>query len=604
MKKFTFLIVVLLISGAMFAQQTKFASIPAVKSSSEVKVSFENQGGAKVDTDTLFNFDLETAAATVYGFGPDVWGFWTGQNQYGFTKCAETFTTPAAGDLNGFVYAAAKAYDAGGNSVTFKVWDDNAGVPGTELASQTVNLADIATTGLNDVTFASPVSIDGTFYIGYEVEYNTPVDTFAMAQTQTSPNNTFIFEVDQGSGPAWNDMPTLTQGGIPGSNLIIGARVNITFSDPLAEVNPSTWAAGGVETGSSATSGTITLTNAGAGTLTVTSVTDLSGTPFSTTFVEGDVSLATDATYDFTFDFNPTAEGTFNETFEIVTNGGTVTVDLSGTGNAPISGDMDGGFETNVNDFDLTFSGWTQHDEDGSTTYSIQGATFTNQGYTGSFIAFNPTNTEPAQTWVPNTGSRAGVCFAATTPPNNDWLITPQSDVLNAGAKFQAYVQSITDQYGLERYAIWVSTTSTDIASFTKISAGEYVEAPIDAWTMVEYSLEDYVGEQVYVAIQCVSNDAFYFMIDDIVIDNPVSVANDIDAAVAVYPNPANNVLTIENAQGSDVSVFNMLGQELLRTDVKDNMQTLNVSELPEGSYIVRIANGTEIKTQKLNIVR
>jgi hypothetical protein len=74
--------------------------------------------------------------------------------------------------------------------------------------------------------------------------------------------------------------------------------------------------------------------------------------------------------------------------------------------------------------------------------------------------------------------------------------------------------------------------------------------------------------------------------------------------ALSVYPNPANNVLNIENAQGAIVSVYNMIGQELISANVNDNMQTINVSELPEGAYIVRIANGAEIKTQKLNIVR
>lgn len=74
--------------------------------------------------------------------------------------------------------------------------------------------------------------------------------------------------------------------------------------------------------------------------------------------------------------------------------------------------------------------------------------------------------------------------------------------------------------------------------------------------------------------------------------------------ALSVYPNPANNVLNIENAQGATVSVYNMIGQELVKVNVNDNMQAINVSELPEGSYVVRIANGAKIKAQKLNIVR
>ncbi|MDA3910616.1 MAG: T9SS type A sorting domain-containing protein [Bacteroidales bacterium] len=84
----------------------------------------------------------------------------------------------------------------------------------------------------------------------------------------------------------------------------------------------------------------------------------------------------------------------------------------------------------------------------------------------------------------------------------------------------------------------------------------------------------------------------------------PVSINSNISETMVIYPNPANNVLNIENAQGAKVSVYNMIGQELLSANVNNNMHAINVSELPEGSYIVRIANGAEIKTQKFNIVR
>ena len=83
-----------------------------------------------------------------------------------------------------------------------------------------------------------------------------------------------------------------------------------------------------------------------------------------------------------------------------------------------------------------------------------------------------------------------------------------------------------------------------------------------------------------------------------------VSINSNISENMEIYPNPANNVLNIENANGANVSVFNMLGQELVSVNVNDNMQAINVSELPEGSYVVRIANGAKIKAQKLNIVR
>ena len=165
-------------------------------------------------------------------------------------------------------------------------------------------------------------------------------------------------------------------------------------------------------------------------------------------------------------------------------------------------------------DFALGFGSFTQQDVDGSATYTIQDVTFTNQGYTGSFIIFNPSQASPPLTgnWLPYEGQKYAACFAATSPPNNDWLITPKVTV-SVNDWFSFYAKSITDQYGLERFKVGVSTTGTQPADFTIISSGSYVEAPID-WTQFSYDLNAYAGQDVYLAINCVSNDAFVLLVD------------------------------------------------------------------------------------------
>ncbi len=386
---------------------------------------------------------------------------------------------------------------------------------------------------------------------------------------------------------------------------------NMTFevediTDPLADLTPTSWDAGDVEISTSTTSGDFTLTNAGVGTLTVSSATDLSGTPFSTTFDAGDVSLDEAEDYTFTFDYNPTAYDTYNATFTIETNGGTVEVALSGVCNEPITDDMDGGFETNVNDFDLTFTGWTQHDEDGSGTYGFQGIDFTNSEYTGSYIAFNPANTDPEMTAdaiQPNTGDRFGACFAATDGPNDDWLITPQSSEINAGASLNFWAKSYTDEYGLEKYKVWVSTSGTAIADFTD----ELTSGATDAdtiWTEISYDLSSYAGEQIYVAIQCLSDDAFIFMVDDILLDAGVNVSDAEIKEISIYPNPANDVVTIANAENAEITIVNMLGQRVISQTANSDRETVNVSDLTDGTYIIRIESNDKVTTQKLNVVK
>lgn len=69
-----------------------------------------------------------------------------------------------------------------------------------------------------------------------------------------------------------------------------------------------------------------------------------------------------------------------------------------------------------------------------------------------------------------------------------------------------------------------------------------------------------------------------------------------------MYPNPTKNNLFIETALNSDinVSIVNMLGKEVVNTKVVNN--TVNVSNLTSGIYIVKITEEGKTSTKKLII--
>jgi PKD repeat protein len=176
------------------------------------------------------------------------------------------------------------------------------------------------------------------------------------------------------------------------------------------------------------------------------------------------------------------------------------------------------GYES-FTDFSLDFSPWTTIDVDGSDTYGIENVTFLHNYEPMSFIVFNPASTTPSMAGdaglQPHGGSKFAACFASVTPPNNDWIITPQIQ-LGANGQLKFWVKSYTAQYGLERYKVGVSTTTPTPASFTIISGPTYLEAPAAAWQQKEFDLSAYAGMDIYIGIQCVSNDAFIFMLDDV----------------------------------------------------------------------------------------
>ena len=138
-----------------------------------------------------------------------------------------------------------------------------------------------------------------------------------------------------------------------------------------------------------------------------------------------------------------------------------------------------------------------------------------------------------------------------------------------------------------------ISETDNDPDSFTMI--GETREAPADAWTLVEVDLNEYAGQEVHLAIQCVSFDIFMFMIDDIVVSAPTGNegGDRLDAQLSLYPNPASETVRIlsTDARINQVSIMNLSGALVYESAATLNQTEFryNVSGLNAGIYFARV---------------
>jgi hypothetical protein len=258
-------------------------------------------------------------------------------------------------------------------------------------------------------------------------------------------------------------------------------------------------------------------------------------------------------------------------------------------------------------DWDMTFDPWTALDVDGGATYGLTDVTFPNMYAPMAYIAFNPATTTPPMTddpeIQPHSGARFGACMNTVPPPfDDDWVISPQTTLGNYSS-LKLWVKSYTDQYGLEKYNVLVSTTDMNPASFTVISGETPMLAPV-VWTEVEFDLSAYDGQTVYVAIQCVSEDAFIFMIDDVSIDFIVGVPDvPQDIAFTIYPNPVTDQLNITSgSEMTQVQIFNQIGQLVYGQVVKDNNLNVNATGFNAGVYFVRITTDKGIATKKIMV--
>jgi hypothetical protein len=72
-------------------------------------------------------------------------------------------------------------------------------------------------------------------------------------------------------------------------------------------------------------------------------------------------------------------------------------------------------------------------------------------------------------------------------------------------------------------------------------------------------------------------------------------------ASFSYYPNPVSSVLTISYSQEiTSVTVFNLLGQEVMNVSSNGTEVKLDMSALAEGTYIANVASGNTVQTIKV----
>lgn len=203
---------------------------------------------------------------------------------------------------------------------------------------------------------------------------------------------------------------------------------------------------------------------------------------------------------------------------------------------------------------------WTFVDGDGFTTFGSDATNFTNEGYTGSFIVFNPQQTVPVSNpaWNAFDGDKGLYCFNATDnnaanglESNDDYAFTPQlSNGTNGEISFQA--KSLTDNFaGGERFQVGVST-SNDGTGITYLTPSPYVVPPT-TWTAYSYAIPpSFDNQDIYVTIHVVSQDEFVFMLDSFRVTADVVNTTSVQTTVNTNTSFSANLITSGTIYSTD----------------------------------------------------
>lgn len=91
------------------------------------------------------------------------------------------------------------------------------------------------------------------------------------------------------------------------------------------------------------------------------------------------------------------------------------------------------------------------------------------------------------------------------------------------------------------------------------------------------------------------------FFIDNFALDVQLSVPGNELTKMNVYPNPVNDMLTVSHESNiTNVSVINLLGQQLISKTVNDKEAKVDMSQLAAGTYVVKITADSLTKTVKV----
>jgi len=79
-----------------------------------------------------------------------------------------------------------------------------------------------------------------------------------------------------------------------------------------------------------------------------------------------------------------------------------------------------------------------------------------------------------------------------------------------------------------------------------------------------------------------------------------IQTVNELDQArFRLYPNPASNIITIETSSKGSLSVINLSGQELLQQKITGPTTRIDIGNLPNGVYFVRVTGESSVQQRK-----
>ena len=258
---------------------------------------------------------------------------------------------------------------------------------------------------------------------------------------------------------------------------------------------------------------------------------------------------------------------------------------------------------------------WLVYDIDQLATYGSNAMDFPSETYSGAGFIYNHaiatvsdenTNSQEPEWWDTYEGNQglyfvSGVPSGSTTQ-NNDWMISPEFSLVNVESPTLRFMaKTLKDDWGLERFKIAIGNT-TNYNDFTTISEGAYLEAPTE-WTLYEFDLSAYEGQNIRIGINYLSNDKFVLQMDEFIVEGTLGFNENEILNFEYFYNPTYNMLNLKSDEIlKNIKIYNSIGQLVIDENINNSSFSTNLSMLSSSIYFVKVEGQNGIKSFKLRV--
>ncbi len=247
--------------------------------------------------------------------------------------------------------------------------------------------------------------------------------------------------------------------------------------------------------------------------------------------------------------------------------------------------------------------------------YSNDFSTYPGTGWTEASGAYgSPTGT--SSSWISDdygndTGSANGQSARVEiwSTSTDEYLISPNFDLsggtyyLNFDIALTVWNTTASATLGADDYvALLVSQDGTTWSELRRWDSSSTIGTSREPTPEIELTGYNSTTKFAFYAFSDTSNEDNNFYVDNFQITNfGLSIEDNIIEGFTLYPNPVTDRLYLTAVENiDDISIYNLLGQEVINSRPEVSNADIDMSELPTGMYVVKVRIGEQLGSYRI----